>query len=287
MNHDSSDDTSPIEHATREFHGYPGAQYALPADDGERQRLLLQHNCLKKFFENRILLAPVTLRPDEKVLDVGKGPGLWALDLAQCVDSGVQVLGVDITSRLFPVSPPKNVAFQIASVTNLPSDWTDTFTLVHQRLLMVALRVPEWPQALWEIYRVLRPGGYVQLGESPVRPCTDKLVSAYRCLVRARNLDVDCAAHMQEMLEEAGFVDIQVEERVQCIGKWAGEDGVANAINHSGVFRGVKTPILAAGGYGKIATEAEYDPLIEGRDSRIQSDTVANHQLDPQFQSTS
>ncbi|KAJ7260478.1 S-adenosyl-L-methionine-dependent methyltransferase [Mycena haematopus] len=268
-----NNDTSPIQHATREFHGYAGAQYALPADDAENQRLLVQHNCLKKLFENRILLAPVTLHPQDRVLDVGTGPGLWVLDLARSVDPDVKMLGVDITSRLFPLSPPNNVDFQIESVTNLPLDWTDSFTLVHQRLLMLALRVPEWPQALREIYRVLQPGGYVQLGEClpwyegefPERPCVDKLVSAYRCLVKERNLDVDCAAHMQAMLEEVGFVDIHVEERVQCIGKWAGEDGVANAINHSGVFRGVKTPILEAGGYGKIATEAEYDALIEGQ----------------------
>jgi hypothetical protein len=37
----SSDETSPIEHAAREFHGYYGSQYALPADDAERQRYLL------------------------------------------------------------------------------------------------------------------------------------------------------------------------------------------------------------------------------------------------------
>ncbi|KAF7351664.1 S-adenosyl-L-methionine-dependent methyltransferase [Mycena sanguinolenta] len=201
--------------------------------------------------------------------DLGYGPWIWPSPSTSRCKCSEWISHPDF----FPVSPPKNVTFQIESVTNLPSDWTDTFTLVHQRLLMVALQVPDWPQALREIYRVIRPGGYVQLGESrpwyeeefPDRPCTNKLVSAYRCLVRARNLDVDCAAHMQEMLEEAGFVDIHVEERAQCIGKWAGEDGIANAINHGGVLRGFKTPILEAGGYGKIASEAEYDALIEGQ----------------------
>jgi hypothetical protein len=92
----------------------------------------------------------------------------------------------------------------------------------------------------------------------------EKLVSMYRCLIRSRNLYIDCAADIPGMLKEAGFVDIQVEERPQYMGKWAGEDGAANAANHLAFFRGMKTPILEAGGYGKIATESEYDALVEG-----------------------
>ncbi|KAJ7806431.1 S-adenosyl-L-methionine-dependent methyltransferase [Mycena olivaceomarginata] len=268
----SNNETPPIEHAAREFHAYYGSQYALPADDAERQRLLIQHNCLKRIFENRILLAPVALGPDDRVLEIGTGPGLWLLNLAQSVDPAVQMLGVDITPRLFPSSAPDNVAFQVESITSLPADWADTFTLVHQRLLMIALRIPEWPQALREIYRVLRPGGWIQLGECqpyyegefPNKPCMEKLVSMYRCLVKSRNLYIDCAADIPGMLKEAGFVDIQVEERPQYMGKWAGEDGAANAANHLAFFRGMKTPILEAGGYGKIATESEYDVLVKG-----------------------
>ncbi|KAJ7362556.1 S-adenosyl-L-methionine-dependent methyltransferase [Mycena albidolilacea] len=263
---------SRIEHAPREYHEYPGAQYALPTDDAEHQRLLLQHNSIKSLFDNRILLAPVTLRPNDRVLDSGAGPGLWALDFAQSVDPAVHILGIDIASRLFPVSPPQNVAFQVGSVTNLPPDWTDTFTLVHQRLLMLALQIPEWTQALREIYRVLRPGGWVQLGESiawfegeyPDKPCMEKLVSLYRSLTKSRNLYIDCASHMPALLKEIGFIDIQAEERPLLMGKWAGADGVANATTNVGVFRGIKTPVLEAGGYGKVTTESEYDALVEG-----------------------
>ncbi|KAJ7347582.1 S-adenosyl-L-methionine-dependent methyltransferase [Mycena albidolilacea] len=268
----SNKEFSPIEHVAREYHEYPGAQYALPTDDAERKRLWLQHTCIKTLFDNRILLAPVTLAPEDRVLDSGTGPGLWALDLAQSVDSAVNILGIDIASRLFPLSPPKNVAFEVGSVTNLPLDWSDTFTLVHQRLLMLALQTPEWPQALREIYRVLRPGGWVQLAESiawfegeyPEKPCMMKLVSLYRCLTKSRNLYIDCASHMPAMLAEAGFVDIQAEERPLLMGQWAGADGVANATTNIGVFRGIKTPVLEAGGYGKVTTEAEYDALVEG-----------------------
>ncbi|KAF8174321.1 S-adenosyl-L-methionine-dependent methyltransferase [Mycena galopus ATCC 62051] len=266
------DESSAILHATREYHAYPGAQYALPADDVERQRLLLQHNLLKKIFENKVLLAPVKFTQDDRVLDIGTGPGLWALDMAQSVGPAVHICGVDIASRMFPESPPKNVSFQVESVTSLPSDWTDTFTLVHQRLLMMALQIPEWPQALGEIYRVLRPGGWVQLGEEIAwiegdhadKPWMMKVLSLTRCLTKSRNLYVDCASHMPEMLEKAGFVDVKAEGRILRMGKWAGEDGIAAAINHAAMFRGTKTPVLQAGGYGKVATESEFDALMDG-----------------------
>src|ERR1700761_2344905 len=165
-------------------------------------------------FGNRILFAPVELGENDKVLDVGTGPGgvfrlpialfvmfgilgLWVLDLATSVDSSTQMIGVDIETRLFPASPPKNIQFRVESVTNLPAEWSNTFSLVHQRLLVVALQVPQWPTALSEIYRVLRPGGWVQIAEStpwhddieyPAWPCLAKLAALYRAVARSRNL---------------------------------------------------------------------------------------------------
>ncbi|KAJ7905834.1 S-adenosyl-L-methionine-dependent methyltransferase [Mycena olivaceomarginata] len=235
-------------------------------------RLLLQHSTLKSLFEDRILLAPVSLDRSDKVLEIGTGPGLWIMDLATTIDSSVPMVGVDIELRLFPASPPKNIEFRVESVLNLPAEWTDTFSLVHQRLLILALQVPQWPTAIQEIHRVLRSGGWVQFAEStpwheasyPGKPCMEKLTSIYRRLAEHRNLYVDCAYDIPKMLAEAGFVEIRSESRMQLMGKWAGEIGVANATNHVGVLRGIKTPVLEAGGFGYVSSEAEYDELLAG-----------------------
>ncbi|KAJ7676025.1 S-adenosyl-L-methionine-dependent methyltransferase [Mycena polygramma] len=261
-----------IKHTLRAYQAYPGSKYALPTDDAERQRLLQQHDNLKRLFENRILLAPVSLDRSDKVLEIGTGPGLWVMELATTLDPLVPMVAVDIESRLFPTVPPENIQFRVESAMNLPSGWSDTFSLVHQRLLILALQKSEWHKDIQEIYRVLRPGGWVQLAESapwhegnyPGKPYMEKLSAIFRRVTEARGLFVDCVYHIPKMLEEAGFVEIQSESRAQLMGKWAREIGVANAANEVAVFRGIKTPALEAGGFGYVNSEVEYDELLNG-----------------------
>nr|GAT52767.1 S-adenosyl-L-methionine-dependent methyltransferase [Mycena chlorophos] len=243
----------------------------MPADDPEQQRLDRQHRLFKDLLNGRILLAPVNLKEGDAVLETGTGTGAWLVDLASSVDPSVQMVGVDIEPRLFPVEAPKNISFHMNTVLNLPAEWTNKFTLVHQRLLMVALRTAEWPQALSEMHRVLRPGGWVQIAESstwpvdayPGRPSMEKLVALMRALLEERDIFVDCGRNMPTLLKDAGFVDVQQELPIQKLGKWAGESGVAMKENVVNVFGGLKTPILRAGGYGIVASEAEYDALVQ------------------------
>ncbi|KAJ7164311.1 S-adenosyl-L-methionine-dependent methyltransferase [Mycena filopes] len=271
--------TSPIMHGARHYQTFPGSNYPLPADEAERQslthsyvRLLLQHGSLKKLFGEKLLFAPVRLNPGGKILDIGTGLGVWLLDLAQSLGPSVSLIGVDIEPRLFPTSPPTNCEFSTASVTDLPEHWSSAFSLVHQRLFIVALQVSEWPVAIQEMHRVLSPGGWIQIdetapwyeGEYPEQPCMRKLVAMFRCLARARNLYADCIDDIPVMLARAGFVDIRSEVRVKKLGKWAGDVGVANRINHLGAMRGLKTPILEAGGFGYVRSDAEYEALLAG-----------------------
>ncbi|KAF7303054.1 S-adenosyl-L-methionine-dependent methyltransferase [Mycena kentingensis (nom. inval.)] len=160
---------APIAHAARAYQNYPGAQYELPTDGPERDRLALQYQIVKELFTNRIIYPPVELRDGDKVLDVGTGPGAWISDLASTSPAAkLQLVGIDIERRLFPNPPPPNAAFLVHSILSLPAEWDNTFALVNQRFLIIALTRAEWPVALKELYRVVRPGGWVQLVEPMV-----------------------------------------------------------------------------------------------------------------------
>ncbi|KAF7322405.1 hypothetical protein HMN09_00018500 [Mycena chlorophos] len=266
-------EATPINHAHRNYQQYPGAQYILPTDGPEKQRLARQHNMLKKLFGGRILFAPVDLKQGDKVLESGTGSGIWTVEVAATVDPSVEFIGVDIESGLFPEAPPQNLSFRVNSVLELPAEWSDTFTLVHQRLLLLGLQIPQWPQALEEIFRVVRPGGWVQLLEmAPIdakieqgsRPYTEKLTAILHSVMTARKLYLNVAHDLPKLLADAGFVDIQRDSRFQKVGKTPGEDDTESKNNTIGIFRGIKTPVLKAGGFGLVSSEEEYEALLEG-----------------------
>ncbi|KDN35742.1 hypothetical protein K437DRAFT_230100, partial [Tilletiaria anomala UBC 951] len=93
--------------------------------------------------------------------------GAWALDIAKNSDDGVEVLGIDISSNLFPENTTKTTFLKVSgTVLDLPRDLDGEVSLVNQRLLIYALRVQDWKEALASIHRVLVPGaGFVQLTE--------------------------------------------------------------------------------------------------------------------------
>jgi len=105
--------------------------------------------------------------------------GAWALGLP--VSSSVQIYATDLSAQNFPPpnSTPANFHLHIASSTRFPPEWSNKFDYVHQRFLIAALRVEEWPIAMSEIFRVSKPGCAVQLVESrpptPKAPAMEKL----------------------------------------------------------------------------------------------------------------
>lgn len=258
--------------------------------------LTLQHKVLQRTFDGQLIVAPVVLGAGDRVLDSGTGsgknmigrvqsgslttprapPGAWIVDLlgSGAVPNSVYLQGLDIEARLLPLGDPQvvsnwNIRFCVGSVLALPPSWTSSFTLIHQRLLVAALREAEWARAFEEMRRALVPGGWVQLcelgefyGTDAAGPASAKQLALLRALHDARGLMLDCAKNIPTMLEAAGFVDIRVDVRKIELGKWAGPDGVEARDNVLGVFRGIKTPVMKAGGLGIVTNEQELDDML-------------------------
>ncbi|KAF7980706.1 hypothetical protein HWV62_37167 [Athelia sp. TMB] len=224
---------------------------------------------MTKAFDGRLVLAPIFLKPGDRVLDSGSGAASWLLDLVKEVPSTVSISAVDISSRLFPANPPSNVRFFEASVTQLPLDWSSTFNLVNQKLLFAALSATAWQTAFAEMYRVLVPGGWVNLIELngdldrmdfKHGPAARAMMTLSREIFRSGNSLADAVFHLPGWLEKAGFINIRTEMRLSPMN---GVEGKPMRENCYEAYMAMKTPALKAGGFGLVKSEEEYDSLAQ------------------------
>ncbi|KAK0216774.1 S-adenosyl-L-methionine-dependent methyltransferase [Armillaria nabsnona] len=252
----------------RDYPSSPDVHYVLPSDALEKQRLELQHALVRRTLcDGKTVLAPIILKPGDKVLDSGTGSGAWVLSLAEEVPSSVSLTAIDIQSKIFPESFPPNVEFLLHSVTDLPSQWTDTFSLVNQRFLTGALTGPQWEVSLEELRRVIAPGGWVQLVEGitilrHTGPFSLKVSNLWSAILAHRGLLVDSVERLPDMLTQAGFVNVWSETRALPLGQWAGQDGIDFRDDLASVLSAMRGPIFDGGGLGLVSSEQEYDDLI-------------------------
>lgn len=195
--------------------------------------------------------------------------GAWALEVLKHSPYALTAKFncVDIETRLFPSLPPRNMSFNRMLVLDLSDGWTNKFSLVHQRLLLVGLKYEEWSIAINEIHRVVTRSGWVQLCKvDPFVSCggpnSDKMIELVKALVHHTGLDFKCTQRIPPLLKDTGFVNIKVEKCTLKLGTWGVELGRGLAENHIKVWKGMKTPILRAGGLGIVKNEEEYGALV-------------------------
>ncbi|KAI5887157.1 S-adenosyl-L-methionine-dependent methyltransferase [Schizophyllum commune H4-8] len=256
--------------------------YLLTYDAAEVQRLQLQHNMIIRAFGGHLIVASIELSPGMNVLDSAAGTGVWTLQAA-AQHPNAKFSGIDIESRDFPISPPSNARFLVEDITALPEEWFDTFDLVHQRLLIAALRAEEWPQAIAEAHRALRLGGWAQFVEcstlwlrGPIARC---FLEIYRALYNSRNMLLTCAEDIPQMLEDAGFRNVR-SERVYI--EMAGTTPEATAARTTivGVYRQFKDAIMQAGGFGLVESGEEYDALMSELEKEIKTGIDGTYPLE-------
>jgi arsenite methyltransferase len=111
---------------------------------------------------NRVLKA-LELRQNERVLDIGSGPGLLAYDMAAAVGRDGHVCGIDISEDMLTMSRKRCAdlpwaEFQRADATSLPYPDGSFDAAVSTQVYEY---VADIPVALAELYRVVRPGSRV------------------------------------------------------------------------------------------------------------------------------
>ncbi|MEJ2208841.1 MAG: methyltransferase domain-containing protein [Anaerolineae bacterium] len=120
------------------------------------------------------LLDRVGIRPGERVLELGPGPGAFSLEAARRVGPDGTLIAVDIQPRMIAALQKKaqaagttNLQTRVASAYDLP---LEDGTVDRAFLVTVLPEIPDRHRALLELYRVLKPGGVLSISEEFLDP---------------------------------------------------------------------------------------------------------------------
>lgn len=144
----------------RRYHGYREGRYLMPNDETEQNRLDMVHELCLLLLDGELHTVPFE-EPPMRILDVGTGTGIWAIDAAMKYE-GAEVIGTDL-SPIQPEWVPPNCRFDI---DDAESEWVyskNSFDFIHSRHL--ATSICDWPLYIERIFEHLKPGGWVEFAE--------------------------------------------------------------------------------------------------------------------------
>ncbi|KAF2401850.1 LaeA-like protein [Trichodelitschia bisporula] len=229
----------------RLFHGFRRGLYMYPCDEEEKDRMDIYHKILE-VARGKLHEAPINEAANDplgppRILDLGCGTGIWAIDMADRYQTA-EVVGIDLVN-IQPEKIPPNLRFRVPR--DYESIWSlgeDSWDLIH--LQMASGSVSSWPELYQKIYTHLKPGfGWIEQVEIDLTPrCDDgtllpdsPLVKWYEYLAGATARADRPIAYQQntrQMLQAAGFIDIRetiirapinpwsADQHQKAIGRW-------------------------------------------------------------------
>ncbi|KAK6602534.1 methyltransferase domain-containing protein [Botrytis cinerea] len=193
----------------RRYHAYRDGKYLMPNDDDEQDRMDLLHHVFNLVLDGKLYLAPI--ENPQRVLDVGTGTGIWAIDFADQYPSS-HVVGCDLS----PIQPgwiPPNLEFEIDDVEDTWR-YSQKFDFIHIRSLGGS--IASWPHLLDQARDNLNEGGYIELvdfeyhgysddGTGELAPSFQKWQAGLDEASKLFGRDLNVAMKFKDWLEEAGF----------------------------------------------------------------------------------
>jgi ubiquinone/menaquinone biosynthesis C-methylase UbiE len=167
-------------------------------------------------------MEPLRQLENPQILDVGCGTGRTAIRIAKELKDGGHLYGIDIYSQFAiggnSLETVQNNAriegvqdkttFQIGSATEVPFD-NESFDIVDISSVMHEIHgIKGQEKAMQELYRVLKPGGYLYLNEWN-RISLHCIAMCGICCLVFRNKN-----HWDRLLRKYKFKDIQYESKM-------------------------------------------------------------------------
>ncbi|KAF4446707.1 hypothetical protein F53441_9640 [Fusarium austroafricanum] len=226
---DSASSTASITSSILEYRKFQGrtfhsekynTEYFTPNDEQQRESIDITHHYLTMLLDDKLTL---------KVLDVGTGTGIWAIDFADEYPNA-EIIGTDLS----PIQPnwvPPNVKFELEDATTSWSWSGNSFDLVHVRYLIGA--IADWGALFKEAFRCCVPGdGFFESVEvNPTFLSDDGTTDGASAMQTWNKLFKEgskafgrnfCEVEGDvKLLHDAGFVDVQVTDFKVPVGGWA------------------------------------------------------------------
>jgi len=159
--------------------------------------------------------AIANLKEGETVLDLGSGGGFDCFLAASQVGDSGYVIGVDMTPEMVTRAKANaektevsNVDFRLGEIERLPVEDSSVDAIISNCVINLS---PEKPRVFADSFRVLKSGGRLAISDIVA---TAQLPAE---LKQDMSLHSSCVAgaseisQLQEMLKDAGFIDIRIE----------------------------------------------------------------------------
>lgn len=161
-----------------------------------------------------------------RVLEIGCGVGSWVIEAAQTYPE-MNVVGIDINPLMVEYSRAETktrglenrVEFRVMDALKKLDFPDNSFDLVNLRFGISFVRTSEWPNLLFEMQRVARPGGIIRLTEceagsrSPSQAMTQLNNLGTRALYQAGHLFTQessgLTGHLAELLTKSWCERVQ------------------------------------------------------------------------------
>ncbi|CVK93037.1 related to methyltransferase [Fusarium mangiferae] len=204
------------------------------------------HHYTLLLFDDKLHLAPIDKNP-QKILDIGTGTGIWAIDTADEYPTA-EVVGTDI-SAVQPAFMPPNCSFQIDDAQLDCTFKPDEFDFIHIRYLYGA--IDDWKKLYRQAFTHVRPGGWVESleidiethSENPKIEKDEGHIFKKWCKIffecghqTGRTWEIARDGHLEEYMREAGFTYLFSKSWKLPVGGWPQDKKLKQIGLYNGAF---------------------------------------------------
>lgn len=190
----------------------------------ENDRLQRLHYLLKSARKSNYW-APIQVEDNFTILDLGCGGAIWSLEVA-VQHPKAQVIAVDMKASQTLHYSPKNLQCKLFDITEPWQDIKDnSVDFIYQRNMGQQIKADKWNFVVSEMYRTLKPGGYIEIFEpdlyhhnpGPVQQAFDSFLKT-QC--EESGIEFALSDAIPKAIDAAGFTELNTRLLDLPVGEW-------------------------------------------------------------------